>query len=334
MREDPTGWASLRDIRATVRAVFSLAMAVSLGLAFLEVVARAGRIWPLAGMLAVLAAVWVMIEWLLGQWLARLQTLSAARIEGPPPGQADRAPQEVRPLALKLHAMTERLRRQETELLEASAEKDILVREIHHRVRNNLQVLASLVNMQRRTLTDTSADAALADLRDRIAALSLIHRTLYQGPDLRHVDVGRFLDELIKDQIADQQGPEPRLRARVEAEPLTIESEQLASFALFAVEAISNVRKHALTDGQGGFLVRVATRNGEAELLIADEGSGAPPDLSRDGRGKTLMAGFARQLRGRLAITANDAGGVSVRLTFPIDDVTPSPGGRAAVAGT
>ena len=77
------------------------------------------------------------------------------------------------------------------------------MREIHHRVKNNLQVISSLLNMQQRALTDEAARAAISDTRQRITALALIYRALYQGPDLRRVDFGEFLDELTGQLVAD-----------------------------------------------------------------------------------------------------------------------------------
>ena len=82
------------------------------------------------------------------------------------------------------------------------AQKDALMREIHHRVKNNLQVISSLLNMQQRALSDPAARAAMSDTSQRITALALIYRAAYQGPDLKRVDLRAFLEELTAQLIA------------------------------------------------------------------------------------------------------------------------------------
>ena len=92
-------------------------------------------------------------------------------------------------------------------LLDAPAQKDAMMREIHHRVKNNLQVITSLVNMQQRALTDPAARDAMSDTRQRISALALIYRALYQGPDLKRVDLREFLEELVGQLVTERARP-------------------------------------------------------------------------------------------------------------------------------
>ncbi len=196
------------------------------------------------------------------------------------------------------------------------------MREIHHRVKNNLQVISSLLNMQQRGLTDPAARAAIQDTRQRISALALIYRALYQGPDLRRVDLGEFLDELIGQIIADA-APGARIRTELHLDPLSIDPDRLAPLSLFAVEAITNARKHGLAEG-GLLEVTLAVEGETARLEISDTGlGGEAPALGRsaEGVGRTLMTAFARQLKGELSLTPNAAGGLTTRLIFP----TPSP---------
>jgi len=199
-----------------------------------------------------------------------------------------------------------------------AADKSAREREIHHRVSNNLQIIASLVNMRQRVLADPTAQAALNDLHDQIAALALTHRTLDKGPSVANVDMRDFLTSLIDEQIADRDGPDARVTVIVHAESLMIDADRLAPLALLAVEAISNVRKHALVLGRGVVRVDFSVVAARAVLSIADEGLADPPDLSHEGPGRLLMAGFARQLKGCLDVSVNDRGGVTVRLNFPV----------------
>jgi hypothetical protein len=88
-------------------------------------------------------------------------------------------------------------------------QKDALMREIHHRVKNNLQIISSLLSMQQRALTDPASKAAVGDTRQRIAALALIYRTLYQSDDLRYADARIFLTELVGQLVASESGRRP-----------------------------------------------------------------------------------------------------------------------------
>src|SRR6185369_9428530 len=102
----------------------------------------------------------------------------------------------------------------------------------------NLQVITSLLIMQQRSLTDPAARAAMSDTRQRITALALIYRALYQSPDLRRVDVRQFLEELTAQLTTGEGGSPGRVRTALEADDLEIDPDKLAPLALFAVEAI------------------------------------------------------------------------------------------------
>ena len=202
-------------------------------------------------------------------------------------------------------------------LRESLAQKDTLMREIHHRVKNNLQVITSLINMQQRALTDPAARAAMSDTRQRITALALIYRALYQGPDLRRVDVRQFLEELVGQLGVGEGGRPAPIRTELEADDLEIDPDKLAPLALFAVEAISNARKHAFGPEGGSIKVRFRVVADEVTLEVQDDGRGEADALPTAGVGRTLMSAFARQLRGHTEVEPAPDRGVRVRLTFP-----------------
>jgi two-component sensor histidine kinase len=287
---------------------------------------------PLLAFSAALIAVWIVAERVVIRWLTYLQRIAAIYGKGRlsvRPKQADRAPAEIRDLALALESMAEAIDARDGSLRATLAEKDALMREIHHRVKNNLQVISSLLSMQQRALGDSVARNAMADTRRRIAALALIYRALYQGVDLKRVNLRQFLDDLLGQLVMEQQAGGRAIRTELSADDLIIDPDKLAPFALFAVEAISNAQKHALAINGGVLKVKFAVEGDHAELSVIDEGSGAPPELAGGGVGRTLMTAFARQLRGRMELAANDRGGVTTRLTFP----TPALGGAGGQAG-
>ncbi len=277
---------------------------------------------------------WVVAERVAVRWLHYLDRVAAIYARGRfsvRPVKAAQGPPEIRALAGSLDAMAQAIAARDHSLHESLEQKDALMREIHHRVKNNLQVISSLLNLQQRALADPAARAAISDTRQRIGALALIYRALYQGPDLRRVNLHQFLEELIGQVLSLDAANHPSVRTDLEADELTIDPDKLAPLALFAVEAISNARKHAFAAG-GVLHVRFHLHGEEATLEIADEGSKIGPPVIGEGVGRTLMNAFARQLRGRLEIVPNDAGGVTARLSFPAPEAGPPkpPVARAA----
>ena len=289
-------------------------------------------LFPLLAFTLALAAVWVVADRIVVFWLRYLQRIAAIYAKGRltvRPVQADHAPPEIRELAQTLDAMAMAITARDESLISSLAEKDALMREIHHRVKNNLQVITSLVNMQQRAMSDPAARAAMTDMRHRIGALALIYRALYQGADLKRVDLRQFLSDLIGQLITDDSDRQGGLRTEMDVDELIIDPDKLAPIALFAVEAISNARKHALALKEGSLFVRFALNGDEAELVIADQGSGSAPVLTGEGVGRTLMTAFARQLRGRIELGPNPDGGVTVRLIFPNPAAEPAGAPRA-----
>ena len=289
-------------------------------------------LFPLVAFLATLVAVWIAADRVIVRWLHYVERVAAIYAKGRFTVrllQAEKAPPEVRELAETLDAMAEMIVARDASINESLAQKDALLREIHHRVKNNLQVITSLLSLQQRALTDPSAREAMSDTRQRITAMALIYRALYQGPDLRRVELKGFLEELIAQLIVADQDATGSIRTELHADDLVIHPDKLAPLALFAVEAISNAQKHAFA-GRGGTL-RVGFRvSGEdAKLEIADDGQGQ--DLSRQasGVGRTLMTAFARQLHGHTEMVGNDWGGCTARLTFPTPDIDAGQDGQA-----
>jgi two-component sensor histidine kinase len=286
----------------------------------------ASIVYPLLAWFMAWAAVWIVTDRVVIRWLAYLDRVASIYAKGRftvRPVQAETAPLEIQTLAHTLDTMADGIVARDLSLRESLAQKDAMMREIHHRVKNNLQVITSLLNMQQRALTDPAARLAMSDTRQRITALSLIYRALYQSPDMRRVDVRQFLEELIT-QLSTSEGGRPSpIRTKLQADDLEIDPDKLAPLALFAVEAITNARKHAF--GPDGGLIDVLFRVGEDEirLEIVDDGQGEAESLSTSGVGRTLMSAFARQLRGRAELEAAPNHGVTARLIFPKPDPPP-----------
>lgn len=292
-----------------------------------------GVLFPLLTFALALTAVSMVTDRVVVRWITYLQRIAALYARGRlsvRPVQAEQMPPEIRELAETLEDMADAIVGRDASLRDNLAQKDALMREIHHRVKNNLQVISSLLNMQQRSLTDPAARSAMSDTRQRITALALIYRALYQGPDLKRVDLRPFLEELTAQLVSGDLAHGPAVRTELSVDPLVIDPDRLAPLALFAVEAITNAQKHAFA-GRGGVLTVDFTVHGEeAELAISDDGVAKAGDdgLEASGVGRTLMTAFARQLRGRVELSRNAQGGVTARLFFP----TPAADGHAPLA--
>jgi two-component sensor histidine kinase len=276
---------------------------------------------PLLAFVLALIAVWTVADRGVVRWIAYLSRIAAIYARGRytvHPIKALAGPPEIRDLARTLDAMAGVIATRDRALKDSLAEKDGLMREIHHRVKNNLQVISSLLNMQQRALSDPSARAAMSDTRQRIAALALIYRALYQGPDLRRVDLREFLEDLIANLVMADTVNGVQIDTRLTIDPLIIDPDRLAPLALFAVEAITNAKKHGLAESGGVLRVVFRVRGQEAELSITDSGRAADASpVVGEGVGRTLMTAFARQLRGSLSFCSRPGEGLTARLVFP-----------------
>ena len=286
--------------------------------------ALSGVALPLLAWIAAWAAVWVVADRVVIRWLNYLGRIAAIYAKGRftvRPVQAADAPSEIRDLAITLDAMAQAIIVRDTSLRESLAQKDTMMREIHHRVKNNLQVITSLLNMQQRALTDPAAREAMIDTRQRIGALALIYRALYQSADLRRVDVREFLEALVVQLSSGEGGRAQDIQTELAADDMEVDPDKLAPLALFAVEAITNARKHAFSEAGGRIKINFTVQSEFAILEVSDNGRGYPPEDPTPGVGRTLMSAFARQLRGDMSIMAVDGGGASVRLAFPLPEL-------------
>ncbi len=280
---------------------------------------------PLLAFGLALAAVLYASEQAVIRWIEYLQRVAAIYARGRftvRPLAAEKAPPEIRDLAATLDAMAAAIVVRDQSLHDSLAQKDDLMREIHHRVKNNLQVISSLLSLQQRGLKDPAAREAVMDTRQRITALAQVYRALYQGPDLKRVDLRPFLEELTAQLMSADAMLPGAAKTEVHADPLVIDPDRLAPLALFAVEAISIAQKRSPEERGSALNVEFHVRGPQAELSIRDEGGAV--SVEPQGVSRTLMTAFARQLGGTLSFETPASGGLITSLTFPTpQDVAP-----------
>lgn len=304
-----------RDIQLALMAP-SLSLDSWRGFNIVSTVLVPSLMWLLA-----LLCVGLAIDFFVLRWLSYLQRFArlygAGRLELVPL-RAHRAPAEVRELADTLSSMAAALDERTEELESVAEQRGALLKEIHHRVKNNLQVIISLLNIQAERLPDSEARAVLTEARGRINALALVHRTLYEADDLRVVAMKPFLEMLVM-QLRDASRSFDRdVVTNVEAITVELDPDVAIPAALFITEAITNAYKHAYEDIEDGRLTVRLYRYSDTSLAIEveDNGSGMP-DAVQAGTGSSLMDAFARQLNGTISRDVNAYGGVTVRLEFP-----------------
>lgn len=238
------------------------------------------------------------------------------------PGPLTSAPFEVRELARSFGEATAALRRGEAGLVQAKERQDLLVLEIHHRVKNNLQIIASLLNLQASRIRVPEARAEFQAARDRVRALATLHRHLYSDGELHTINMRSFLVELcgqLFQAIGETEGE--RIVLSIEAPELLMSSDEAVPLALIVTEAVTNSVKYAFPAGRKGRVhVSLTEQDGGLDLLIEDDGVGIPVGVTetesgrRDGIGLQLIRGFAKQLGATLAVDEHQGTRYAVRL--------------------
>lgn len=223
---------------------------------------------------------------------------------------------ELRQREEQLIAANAQLREVERALRASLEEKDVLMREVHHRVNNNLQIIASLLNLQTSRASDPAVREELAVVGNRIQSLSLVHQKLYRSQDLSHIDAGGYVHELcahLQGAFAATTGP---VALAVEAPPLPIPLDSAIHLGLIVNELVTNSLKHGFHDGQGG-RIAVSLHRAEADqLVLTVVDDGRADEVTRRGLGMTLVEAMARRLDGTLAVARD--GGTRTMLTLPM----------------
>jgi two-component system, sensor histidine kinase PdtaS len=215
-----------------------------------------------------------------------------------------------------------RLRKKSNELLESLlTEKEWLLKEVHHRVKNNLHTVICLLESQAAYL-DNDALRAIEISQHRIYAMSLIHQKLYQSEDIEMIDMYLYITEFVQ-YLADSFGPPANIRVRSVIEPLRLGISQAIPLGLILNEAVTNSFKYAFPDNRPGeIFVGLNQADNIMELVIADDGVGIQRQVDENeprSLGIELMRGLTRDIKGSISF---DIGiGTKITVTFAVDSL-------------
>jgi PAS domain S-box-containing protein len=211
-------------------------------------------------------------------------------------------------ISLSLEA-TEREEAQK-QIVNSLEEKNVLLREIHHRVKNNMQIISSLLSLQSSNIEDQNMRDIFNESQNRVKSMSMIHEQLYQTDDLAKIDFKIYVNGLIKNLFQIFSPDWPRIRWVVDIDKVKLNLESAIPCGLIINELVSNSLKHAFKEGSDGNIMIKMRKNGETiTLIISDNGVGFPKDFNIEKTstlGLKLVKTLVNQLEGEMVINAEN----------------------------
>ena len=201
----------------------------------------------------------------------------------------------------------------------ALSEKEVLLKEVHHRVKNNLQVISGLLESQNISVTDESVKLALKEGQNRIQSVALVHKMMYQSENVSKVNMQNYLEELLQVLELSYSNSQKHIQTRINAKDVDFDVTMAVPISLIVNEAVCNAYKHAFENKKSGNIEVAIIKEKERtySLLIKDDGVGLPEEFDikkLKSIGFDLIHGLARQLKGKL--TVNGTSGTEIKITF------------------
>jgi PAS domain S-box-containing protein len=215
--------------------------------------------------------------------------------------------------------ITER-KQMEEELRASLAEKEALLKEVHHRVKNNLQIISSLLSMQASSSQNEQVIHALDESKDRVRAMALIHEKLYQSKNLEYIQAEEYISELIDQLVSSFAGQMRNISLDLQVADLTLDINQAIPCGMIINELVSNALKYAFPEQRSG-LVRIClgSHEGNVRLVISDNGVGLPASVDvhhPETLGLELVSILSHQLKASLEVTRQP--GTTFTITFNV----------------
>ena len=217
------------------------------------------------------------------------------------------------------HRAEHQLKDQEQKLRASLAEKEALLKEIHHRVKNNLQIIASLLDLQSEFLDQADTKDVLMEMKTRVRSIAAIHELLYTAADFSRIEFRRFIDKLARDVIAVYRQRATQVGVEIETESVLLEMAQAVPSGLIVNELLTNALKHAFPDGRPGRIkISFGSNQTDWRLEVSDDGIGLAADIDPENvnsMGFQLIQLLVQQLSGTLNVVRNS--GTQFVISFP-----------------
>lgn len=212
-------------------------------------------------------------------------------------------------------------------LSDALKEKEILIAEIHHRVKNNLAVVRGLLNMQMHTTNNETARETLRESVNRVTAMALIHQKLYSNRNAESVDLQKYVSELVSEVAASYQDTGKTMpKVQIDVRDTILDLNHAVPCGLILNELLTNAFKHAFSNGkQGTINIEIspdAKKSGFIDLVVKDNGKGIPRDFdpeTKDSLGMTIIRSLSEQLDGTFKFTGEPGRGTRAEVNFPAE---------------
>ena len=207
-----------------------------------------------------------------------------------------------------LYRLYKKVNQQKKIISKSLTEKDLLLREIHHRVKNNLQLVSSLLTMQGRSIDDQSTIQAINEGKSRVRSMALIHQDLYNRENITGISVKDYIEKLAKELFYTYKITNDRIRFELEIEDIELDIDTVVPIGLILNELITNSLKYAWPEENNGVLtITLKKSNKSTRLTVKDDGIGYIPKEVREGSfGATLISALTQQLNGELNVKIDD----------------------------
>jgi two-component sensor histidine kinase len=206
-------------------------------------------------------------------------------------------------------AMAISRKRAEEQIKASLKEKDVLLKEIHHRVKNNMQIISSLIRLQSREIEDEKARRIFEISQNRIRSIALIHEALYQSGDLSQIDFSSYIRRLTTHLLTIYRPKGTALELNLDVEKILLDINKAIPCGLIINELVSNAMKHAFPVDRGGEIgVSLAEKDGVCTLIVKDNGKGFPEGVdfkSTDSLGLQIVNDLVQQLEGDIRLEQN-----------------------------
>jgi len=219
-----------------------------------------------------------------------------------------------------MNKTNEKIKNAKLEIVKRNDEKTVMLKEIHHRVKNNLQVVNSLLRIQARSVVNEKVKMMFKVAQSRVIAMARLHEKIYNTKDLKNIDVAEHFKLLVSDLISSN-NLDKDISSKLSIEAINMSIDTLLPLSLIINELISNSLKHAFNNMEKGEIIveLILKENSRCKLTVSDNGTGLDKDiLAETSTGVTLIKTFVRQLNGTITSLRNTKG-TSFEITFTND---------------